>query len=69
LHNEVLTVVELTFKSLPGGGSHKNRFRLVEKEGDFNILSEHEFSTSSKKSTLSWLTLINLASKVCETGE
>nr|CAB3266745.1 switch-associated protein 70-like [Phallusia mammillata] len=55
-------------EALPATGSQKHRFRIVEKEGDFSITSEHEFSTATQKSCLSWLTLLSVAIKVTETG-
>ncbi|XP_077971143.1 uncharacterized protein LOC120345910 isoform X1 [Styela clava] len=55
-------------ESLPDASSHKHRFRLVEREGDFNIAWEAEMSCSDSQHSHSWMLCMNLTIKIQQTG-
>ncbi|XP_078483737.1 switch-associated protein 70-like [Ciona intestinalis] len=55
-------------ESLPSINSHKQRFRIVEKEGDYNITSEYELATADGYGAHAWISLIDVAIKIFDTG-
>jgi len=55
-------------ETLPNQSQKRNRFRIVEKEGDLNIKFEHELCAPDSNSAHSWVNLINIAIKLQSTG-